>query len=589
MDFDTLLIEVGDFGPFQITLFFVICLPASLPSAFSAFNQPFVVGQPAHRCRLPEGRDDLTPLSDYATEDDMSCRQYNATEVDLFRNLGINISNKKEYLKNLSLISCQLGWIYDNSVYIDTLVTEYDLVCDRKYWVDLTSMAFYIGSFIGNVLFGYIADKFGRRISFFIILGILVVCGTLNSFAWNIYSFIVLRFLTGLAFPALFQLPFIISMEFMGKSGRIFSSILLDVFFAAAMVLLGILAMILRRWRQLIFFSNAPFIILFVYYFIVPESPRWLVSVGRYTEAKNIIKRLAKINGRSEVDVDELMIKFIRNTYNMVAHSNKHNLTDLFRTPNLRKKTILITYIWFVNAVVYNCLTYNISNLPVNDFLSFIINGAVELPAYFIVWPLLGTIGRRWSLAGPMILAGLACISTVLSPVTREHPLFIAIMAYVSKFGIAGSFAVIYLFSGEIYPTVVRAIGMGMSSMVAGSGLILAPYVVRLGDYLRILPLVIMGLLSVTAGIASFFLPETMGKPIPQTLEEAELFGKSQQFKFFPKQDEAASCLYTRLIPFRAKKQAEVSLTEMKSKKTGSSRELFGFLMMDENSKEVLV
>lgn len=53
-------------------------------------------------------------------------------------------------------------------------------------------------------------------------------------------------------------------------------------------------------------------------------------------------------------------------------------------------------------------------------------------------------------------------------------------MAYVGKFGIAGSFAVIYLFSGELYPTVLRALGMGMSSMVAGSGLILAPYVVRL-------------------------------------------------------------------------------------------------------------
>ncbi|VDO57847.1 unnamed protein product [Onchocerca flexuosa] len=61
-----------------------------------------------------------------------------------------------------------------------------------------------------------------------------------------------------------------------------------------------------------------------------------------------------------------------------------------------------------------------------------------------------------------------------------EHPLFIAIMAYVGKFGIAASFAVIYLFSGELYPTILRAIGMGMSSMVAGSGLILAPYIVRL-------------------------------------------------------------------------------------------------------------
>ncbi|VIO97102.1 Uncharacterized protein BM_BM11809 [Brugia malayi] len=582
MDFDALLVEVGDFGPFQITLFFVICLPVSLPSAFSAFNQPFVVGQPNHRCRLPEGREDLSPINEFATPDEMSCQQYNATEVDQLLNSSINLINEREYLRNLSLISCQIGWIYDDNIYIDTLVTEYDLVCDRKYWVDLTSMAFYIGSFIGNVLFGYIADKFGRRVSFFSILATLVICGTMNAFAWDTYSFTVLRFLTGLAFPALFQLPFILSMEFMGKSGRIFSSIMLDVFFGVAMVLLGVLAMLIRRWRQLIFFSNAPFIILFIYYFIVPESPRWLVSVGRYDDAKTIIKRLAKINGRNEVDVDELMIKFAANSCNLTAHSNKYNLIDLFRTPNLRKKTILITYIWFVNAVVYNCLTFNISNLPVNDFLSFIINGAVELPAYFLIWPLLDAIGRRWSLAAPMILAGLACISTILTSITHaHHPLFIAIMAYVGKFGIAASFAVIYLFSGELYPTVVRALGMGMSSMVAGSGLILAPYVVRLGDYLRILPLIIMGLLAISAGIASLFLPETKGKPIPQTLEEAELFGESQKFYFFTKRQENISGTYTSLAALSTERHSEILITENKS--------FAGFLMTDENSKEVLV
>lgn len=58
--------------------------------------------------------------------------------------------------------------------------------------------------------------------------------------------------------------------------------------------------------------------------------------------------------------------------------------------------------------------------------------------------------------------------------------MFVAVMAYIGKFGIAGSFAVIYLFSGELYPTVLRGLGMGVSSMVAGSGLILAPYIVRL-------------------------------------------------------------------------------------------------------------
>ncbi len=69
-----------------------------------------------------------------------------------------------------------------------------------------------------------------------------------------------------------------------------------------------------------------------------------------------------------------------------------------------------------MNALVYNGLTYNVSNLPVNDYLSFSINGAVELPAYFLIWPLLDRVGRRWPLCSSMLLGGLACISTMLVP-----------------------------------------------------------------------------------------------------------------------------------------------------------------------------
>ncbi|EPB72100.1 hypothetical protein ANCCEY_08804 [Ancylostoma ceylanicum] len=143
-----------------------------------------------------------------------------------------------------------------------------------------------------------------------------------------------------------------------------------------------------------------------------------------------------------------------------------------------------------MNAIIYNGLTLNVSNLPVDDYWSFIINGAVELPAYFIVWPLLQTIGRRWTLASTMIVCGIGCVSAMFMP------------------------------------TVVRAIGMGMSSMVAGSGLLLAPHIVKLGDYMKILPLLIMGLMALSAGICTFFLPETLGAPLPMTLEDAENFGK---------------------------------------------------------------
>ncbi|CAB3407895.1 unnamed protein product [Caenorhabditis bovis] len=530
MDFDYVLTQVGDYGFYQIMFFFIICLPASLPSAFSAFNQPFVVGSPPHICHIPPGKDYLKPLT--TDEKILKCKQYNETQINMFR--GVTSAPVDTYSDRLDLIPCQHGWDYDNSTYVTSLVTEFNLVCDQEHWIELTTTSFYVGSFIGNCLFGYIADKFGRRRSFFVILTVLVICGTANAFAPDVESFMILRFFTGLPFPALFQIPFIICMEFMGSSGRIFSGLMISLFFGAAMALLGIVAMFIRRWRQLTFVCNAPFAALFVYYFFLPESPRWSVSVGKWENAKAQLKRIASLNGKSDVDVDGLVEELKRHHHLAESQNNNddeektsHNICDLFKTPNLRKKTLLVTYIWVMNAIIYNGLTLNVSNLPVDDYWSFIINGAVELPGYFMVWPLLQCVGRRWTLATTMIVCGIGCVSAMFVP--PEYPWLVASASFIGKFGVGSGFAVIYIFAGELYPTVVRALGMGMSSMVAGSGLLLAPHIVKLGQYWKILPLLIMGSMALSAGILTFFLPETLGAPLPMTIEDAENFGKKVQ------------------------------------------------------------
>lgn len=72
-----------------------------------------------------------------------------------------------------------------------------------------------------------------------------------------------------------------------------------------------------------------------------------------------------------------------------------------------------------MNAIIYNGLTLNVSNLPVDDYWSFVINGAVELPGYFIVWPLLQWVGRRWTLALTMIICGVGCVSAMFMPEGR--------------------------------------------------------------------------------------------------------------------------------------------------------------------------
>ncbi|TMW39736.1 hypothetical protein DOY81_015185, partial [Sarcophaga bullata] len=91
---------------------------------------------------------------------------------------------------------------------------------------------------------------------------------------------------------------------------------------------------------------------------------------------------------------------------------------------------------------------------------------------------------------------------------------------------LSASFLIIYPFAGELYPTQVRGIGIGVSSYVGGLGLIVIPFVTYLGKENLKLPLVIMGFVSMLGGITGLRLPETLHQRLPQTIEEGEEFGK---------------------------------------------------------------
>lgn len=90
----------------------------------------------------------------------------------------------------------------------------------------------------------------------------------------------------------------------------------------------------------------------------------------------------------------------------------------------------------------------------------------------------------------------------------------------LGKFGITSAFSMVYVYTAELYPTVVRNMGVGASSMASRLGSILSPYFVYLGAYDRFLPYILMGSLTVLSGILTLFLPESYGMPLPDTIDQ---------------------------------------------------------------------
>lgn len=135
-----------------------------------------------------------------------------------------------------------------------------------------------------------------------------------------------------------------------------------------------------------------------------------------------------------------------------------------------------------------------------------------------IAWLLLRTLPRRYSISATLFFGGGIILFIQLVPPGLH--LLSTILVMLGKFGVTSAFSMLYVYTAELYPTIVRNMAVGAASMSSRVGSIIAPYFVFLGAYDRFLPYILMGSLTVLIGILTLFLPETYGNPLPETFEE---------------------------------------------------------------------
>ncbi|XP_063241584.1 carcinine transporter [Bacillus rossius redtenbacheri] len=531
VDLDEVLPHVGEFGRYQRLLVWLVCLPACVPCGFCAFSQLFVADTPEHWCRVPALRDlpaELRRRLAAPPQDSNSyskCSRYSVNWTELLEEFPA-----EELAPNSSwaVEPCMDGWEYDTSQIISSIVIDFDLVCGRAIYPTIGLASLNTGGPVGVYVFGILNDRIGRRLSFFMCLGTMLAGSFLTAVARDFWFWTACRFVVGLTIPAIYQIPFIISLELVGPNYRSFVTVMTCLFYTLGMVLLAGVAYLVRDWVALTWVTSAPFLLYFIYWWYLPESPRWLLAKGRFEEGYKILETLASVNNKELPPSFRTKLK-----QHMMLHRTKSEeqrlrkgpgAMALCRTPNMRLKTMLITLNWFANETVYVGLSYYGPALGSDQYLSFLLSALVEVPSYLLCWVVMDRWGRRWPLCVAMILSGVSCIVTVLLP---EDAVMTTLGLYLfSKFAISASFLIIYPFAGELYPTQLRGVGIGTSAYISGLGLILIPFITYLGSEMLVLPLVIMGAVSVVGGLSGLRLPETLYHRLPQTVEEGEQFGK---------------------------------------------------------------
>lgn len=292
-------------------------------------------------------------------------------------------------------------------------------------------------------------------------------------------------------------------------------------------MMIGVFAYFIHDWRWLQAALTLPGAFFLCYWWFIPESTRWLLAHNRRDEAIKQIRKVAKVN---ELEVPQDILDKLQAENDVDSDKRKPSLLDLFKSPNLRTKSLLIFFDWFIISGTYYGLSWGINDyLGGNPFLNFVISGAVEFPAYFFLILTLNRYGRKKILTGSMFCAGIALLASFIVP---QNPRWLTIgLAMLGKMSITASYGTIYVFSAEQFPTVIRNVALGASSMSARVGGILAPYLLYLSTVWKPAPFLVFGVAALIGGICSTFLPETCDRELPETLADGEQLGKDKDIE----------------------------------------------------------
>ncbi|XP_040285411.1 solute carrier family 22 member 2 [Bufo bufo] len=525
--FDDILDDIGQFGLFQKQLFLIMCFisavftPIYVGIVFLGFVPDFRCSNPAieelrSKCgwSFEQEINYTVPWLDDSTQTSQ-CLQYdidwNRTSLSCIDPLG-NLT--KSGYSNLTLTSCTNGWVYDTTG--SSIVTEFNLVCDDAWKLDLFQSLVNLGFFLGSVFIGYISDRFGRKPCLLTSLLITAIFGVLVAFAPTYPWLITFRFIQGLVSKGTWLSAYILVAEFVGMDHRRTVGIVYQVAFTVGLLALSGLAYSITNWRWLQLVVTLPNFVFLTYYWCVPESPRWLISQNRKAEANEIVKQIAKRNKKEFPDaLQSLMEK------EETSNKKVPSFADLFRTTQIRKYTFILMYIWFSCAVIYQGLIMHMGSTSKNIYFDFFIFALVEFPAALIIIVTVDRIGRRYPWAVACIITGLTCLVTAFIP-EGFHGLKIA-LGCVSRMGITLSYEMICLVNAELYPTFIRNLGVMVCSSMCDLGGTITPFIVyRLAGIWKELPLIVFAVTGIISGILVFFLPETKGCALPETIEEAE-------------------------------------------------------------------
>jgi putative MFS transporter len=312
----------------------------------------------------------------------------------------------------------------------------------------------------------------GRRRVLILTVACDAVFGVLSIFAPSFAILLVLRFLTGSAVGGTLPVDYAMMAEFLPAKSRGRWLVGLEGFWAIGTLIVALTAWaasvagVADAWRYIFAVTALPALIGLGLRFFVPESPLYLLRSGRTEEAKATVNKVLAANGKPTLGAGDELV------------SASHAASERLFSHALRRRSLLILAIWFLVSVsYYGVFTWMPAKLAGSGFgfvrgYGFLVFVALaQIPGYALAAYGVERWGRKPTLVGFCLLSAIGCLLFVVSTVDSMVGASLLIMS----FALLGTWGALYAYTPELYPTGVRATGMGAAGAIARLGGLVAP------------------------------------------------------------------------------------------------------------------
>ncbi|CAD8175056.1 unnamed protein product [Paramecium octaurelia] len=373
----------------------------------------------------------------------------------------------------------------------------------------------YLGSVSGLIIFSFIADNYGRKMSMSISWSMTSLGALIVTFAMNYQMIAIGLFFLGFGGNPTITVHYSFINEHSQGNFREIQNVGVQVFFALGEFGIIALAYFITNWRWLAVSVAIPSILLNIGNLLIFESPQFLYTKNKKKCVK-VLNQIAKLNGTQPINIDDLQ----SNPQIKENNSRVYSILDLLKYKSLRYVFFAGVMMFFAIKVTYYGISFVSDQLGLNFFTTNFIIAFFELLAFATLDFFITKLKRKTNIITGFFIIGLMSLYFLFQSDHIVFRIFEGIFAGMMRFLVCAVWALGYIYVSELFPSVVRSLALCLISAGGSFGSIAQAFLSNLCSSLHVHPMIGFGVICILCSLLLFPLRETLHQPLREKIEE---------------------------------------------------------------------